>query len=345
MKHDESNMEYISILSVISAFAVVSLHTNGCFWEFSMERYWVTANILESLWYFAVPVFFMISGATLMDYDKKYNLIVYFKKRIHKTVVPFIFWSLFGLLFKFLTDKDYQISKVSLQDVWNGIFDTSFVPIYWFFIPLFICYLCIPVFAAIPDRKRKTVFSYMAGITFLCNAAVPFFIEVFQLKVSWPFHIDAMGGYLIFLVLGYLANSVYLSPKYRYVLYFSAALGLFAHIIGTYELSISAGKIIQTYKGYLNVPCIIYSVGIFFFIKENATKMTNYVGGTVEVLRKYTFAVYILHYFVMVSLVKWFHIPTHALGYRVIGPFIIGAICILLTFIIRKLPFGKFLLP
>lgn len=279
MKCDKHNIEYISILSVISAFAVVSLHTNGCFWEFSKERYWVTANILESLWYFAVPVFFMISGATLMDYDKKYDLRVYFQKRIHKTVVPFIFWSLFGLLFKFLADKGYPISKLSLEDVWNGIFNTSFVPIYWFFIPLFICYLCIPIFSAIPDRKRPVVFSYMAGITFLCNAVVPFVIEVFQLKVSWPFRIEAMGGYLIFLVLGYLENSVYLSPKYRYALYFLSACGLFSHIIGTYELSISAGKIIQTYKGYLNVPCIIYSVGVFIFIKANAAKMNNYVGG------------------------------------------------------------------
>lgn len=60
--------EYLTILSVISAIAVVMLHTNGCFWRFSYERYWFTANIIESVMYFAVPVFFMISGATLLDY-------------------------------------------------------------------------------------------------------------------------------------------------------------------------------------------------------------------------------------------------------------------------------------
>lgn len=72
------NIDYISLLSVISAFAVVSLHTNGCFWEFSTKRYWFTANILECLWYFAVPVFFMISGSTLIDFRKRYNLRTYF---------------------------------------------------------------------------------------------------------------------------------------------------------------------------------------------------------------------------------------------------------------------------
>lgn len=62
---------YIQILGVLSCLAVVVLHTNGCFWDFSYERYWLTANLIENLCYFAVPIFFMISGATLMDYRKR----------------------------------------------------------------------------------------------------------------------------------------------------------------------------------------------------------------------------------------------------------------------------------
>ena len=53
----------LTFIQVISALAVVTLHTNGCFWQFSAtERYWFTANIIECLCYFAVPVFFMITG-------------------------------------------------------------------------------------------------------------------------------------------------------------------------------------------------------------------------------------------------------------------------------------------
>ena len=43
--------EYISFLKVISALAVVLLHANGIFWIFSYERYWLTANIIESVFY------------------------------------------------------------------------------------------------------------------------------------------------------------------------------------------------------------------------------------------------------------------------------------------------------
>lgn len=59
---------YITFLSIVSAIAVVILHTNGCFWIFSNNRYWYTANIIECIFYFAVPVFFMITGITLMNY-------------------------------------------------------------------------------------------------------------------------------------------------------------------------------------------------------------------------------------------------------------------------------------
>lgn len=66
--NESSNLFYITVLNVLSALAVVGMHTNGCFWQFSRERWWFTANIIESVFYFAVPVFFMITGATLLDY-------------------------------------------------------------------------------------------------------------------------------------------------------------------------------------------------------------------------------------------------------------------------------------
>lgn len=67
---------YIQILGVIACLAVVAMHVNGCFWQFSYDRYWITANIIECICYFAVPIFFMISGATLLNYRKRYTTAV-----------------------------------------------------------------------------------------------------------------------------------------------------------------------------------------------------------------------------------------------------------------------------
>ena len=54
MDNYKSRKNYITLLSVVSAFAVVLLHSNGCFWSFSRERYWITANIIDAVFYFAI---------------------------------------------------------------------------------------------------------------------------------------------------------------------------------------------------------------------------------------------------------------------------------------------------
>ena len=65
---------YLDLLSIIAAFSVIILHVNGVFWEFSStQSYWKSALIIESVFYFAVPVFFMISGATLMNFYERYG--------------------------------------------------------------------------------------------------------------------------------------------------------------------------------------------------------------------------------------------------------------------------------
>lgn len=53
----KSKMQYLSFLNVISCIAVIMLHTNGCFWAFSHERYWVTANVIESVMYLPYQFF------------------------------------------------------------------------------------------------------------------------------------------------------------------------------------------------------------------------------------------------------------------------------------------------
>lgn len=39
-------IEYIDLANVIATFAVVFLHANSCFWDFSKERYWITADVI-----------------------------------------------------------------------------------------------------------------------------------------------------------------------------------------------------------------------------------------------------------------------------------------------------------
>lgn len=141
---------YIQILGVIACLAVVAMHVNGCFWQFSYDRYWITANIIECICYFAVPIFFMISGATLLNYRKRYTTAVFFKKRFGKTLVPFLIWSVISAIWYYIV---YHARPEGIREVVDGILNTRYVDIYWF---SQLCFPYICVSRSCPVFRRST---------------------------------------------------------------------------------------------------------------------------------------------------------------------------------------------
>jgi len=164
--------KYISVLTVISALAVVFLHANGCFWHFSYEKYWFSANIIECLFYFAVPVFYMITGVTLLDYSERYNTKTYIKKRFFKTFLPFIIWSIIGIFYT-KSIGGFHWRDVNFSWFVDVFMNTKLVHIYWFFIPLFSLYMFIPFIAKIPKIQRKNIFLYAILSMFILNVLLP----------------------------------------------------------------------------------------------------------------------------------------------------------------------------
>ena len=264
----------------------------------------------------------MISGATLLDFPERYGLKTYFKKRITKTVIPFFVWSLIALGFRVFFLKDLVLEGITVTTLWNLIVTTKIIGIYWFFIPLFCIYLCIPLFAVIPKEKKKEIFIYLTCCGLLLNTVIPFVLRVFHSPKAFPFHIDVVSGYLLYILLGYLITHVDFSRRIRYFVYACGFAGLLAHILGTYILSWEAGKIIDTFKGYNNLPCVFYSLAVFLLVKECAEKMPRCIERLVNFLDKYTFSIYILHWFVMQSLVHIFHLNTYSIfiGWVVLFP-------------------------
>ena len=82
--------DFITLASVIAALSVMLLHTNNCFWWMSVgDSRWPAANTIEAVFYFAAPLYFMISGATLMNYRDRYTTGQYFAKRALKILPAF----------------------------------------------------------------------------------------------------------------------------------------------------------------------------------------------------------------------------------------------------------------
>lgn len=343
----EKRVNYLSLISVVSSLAVVMLHTNGCFWIFSRERYWATANIIESVMYYAVPLFFMTSGATLIDYRDRYSTKTYFKKRIDKVFIPFIAWSIIGVVYRVIVGN-YQL-EFSISGIKNLILDllnTNIVEIYWFFIPLFSIYLSIPLLAAVERDSREKVFMFLICTGLFFNQIIPFICSVFNINYNSKIEVRVAGGYLIFLLLGYVLNKRVPAFKTRLLIYIMGIIGLIMHIVGTYVLSMKSGTIINLYKGYTNVPCVLYSIAMFVFLQQVGERIKNEkVIKCLDFLGKYTFPVYLMHWFVMDIIKRLFDVNIYSIVYRVATPFVIYAICIGITWCVRKIPVLRRILP
>lgn len=342
---EEKQISYISLLQVVSCCAVVFLHSNGCFWQFSTGRYWFTANIIESVFYFAVPVFFMITGITLINYPERYTLAEYLKRRAKKTLLPFIAWSLIGLLYLAAWEK-VSLSELTILDVIRKMMDTSIISIYWFFPPLFCIYLSIPLFAAVPKTIRIKVFSYLfvAGLTF--NCLVPFVNEIIHLDLPLMISVIPANNYLLYVIGGILFHERPTGKKARIAIYLLGALGLIAHITGTYILSLDAGMIVKTYKGYLNLPCVLYSFAVLtFFMNNEHFIMKGFSGTLINTIKGYTLPIYLMHWYLLDLMKIVSHIPSTSILYRLGAPFLVVPTCILLTWILRKIPIVKHIVP
>lgn len=341
-----TKQKFIMLESLISALAVVTLHTNGCFWNFSStESYWVSANAIESICYFAVPVFFMISGATNLDFFDKYSTGVFYWKRIKKTVIPYVFWSLMAMLY-LLALKRLDPATINLKYIIKGLSSFNMINLYWFFGPLFATYLSMPLFAAVQKERKNQVFTWLVILTFAFNILFPFILYHGKINYSFPLSVTVGSSYFIFIMLGYLLSKNEVKIPVRLILYVMSVTGVLIHLIGTYKLSMASGEVVGTFKGYTALPSIIYAPGIFVLIKQIALKIkSEKFWKAVERLNKYTFSLYLMQWFFIYTAENYTKINTFSLVYRLGAPFVMFAIIICITFVLRKIPVVRWIVP
>ena len=346
---DQNTRDFsLTFIQVICAIAVVTLHTNGCFWSFSAtERYWFTANIIECVFYFAVPIFFMITGITLLDYQDRYSTRDYFKKRAEKTLLPYVSWSMIGVLFLMVT-KRVAPENVTARWILNGLISTGgIINIYWFFQPLFCVYLSIPLFAAVEKKKKIETAKYLLLVGFSVNIVFPFLNSALNLGIEWPYRVAVIYDYLFWVCGGYYVYNNPPKKRQKGIIYILAIIGLMLHIVGTYTLSVKAGSIQSLYKGYNNVPCVLYTFGVFDLLKKIAGKIEKIssIKKLINFMGQYTFPVYLMHWFVIRIVNDLITIDTKSIVYRLLMPYAIYAVIMIVVWCMRKIPGVRKIVP
>lgn len=331
---------YFDVLNILASFGVIMLHCNGIAHTYSDSLAWYQALMVEVAFYWPVPIFFMLSGATLMGYRARYTTKDFFAKRCLRTVIPFIAWTLINAVYKGINPFE-----IGFRTFLNQCINTSIEGVYWFFIPLFAMYLAMPVLSLLKDHRR--ILWYMAGGAFMLTSLLP---PIFgYLKLSWNGSLAMLtaGGYLLYTLLDYLLATTDLNKKQRLLIY---GLGIFGAVLRygmTVLLSRQDGAINKTFFSYKEYYAVFLAVAVFVFFKyfKPLDKLAEHpkVAGAIKTISGCSFGIYLMHMIIYRELAKL--IPAGCWEWRLLVPFLIYAIALAVTFILKKIPLLKNIVP
>lgn len=187
------------IINIVSCFAVIMMHHSGIVHHYNGSNLWFLSLAVECICYFAVPCFFMLTGATLFRYDERYSTAEFFRKRIKRTIVPFLIWSFIWLILCLIIG-DIKVGELTIVGIIEGIINTKYQPVYWFFIPLFMIYLIMPLLSKAKDDIR--LIKYLIIVLFVLSPCVSLFCKIGGIEEN-PFISNRIFGPLFYVLCGY----------------------------------------------------------------------------------------------------------------------------------------------
>lgn len=331
---------YFDVLNIAAAFGVIMLHCNGRAHTYSETLAWYQALLVEVLVYWPVPIFFMLSGATLIGYRERYTTVDFFKKRLVRTGVPFVVWSVVSSFI-----KDINPFEIGLRTFFNKFITIGIENVYWFFIPLFSVYLSMPVLSLLANNRR--ILWYMAGGSFLLSSFVPLVIGYMGFWWNYSLTMLTCGGYLMYAILGYLLATEEFSKPKRLILYLLGLFGAVLRYVMTVLGSRRDGVIYKGFFSYTAYYAVFLAVAVFLFVKNSRLleriKQSSRFVSTIKTVSGCSFGIYLTHMIIFNILKEY--LPTNCWEWRLLVPFLIYAIGLLGVWILKKIPVLKHIVP
>lgn len=290
---------YFDILRIVSIFFVIVIHITSVGLRLceAATPAWSANWLLNGVSRWAVPVFFMVSGALFLEPSKELTLKKLYKKNIFRIVICIIVW---GFLYSLLDQYLYgTISAKSVLIAAYGIITGNTGYHLWFLYTLVMLYIAVPLFRLITCHASKRQLEYallMWGVFSLLIGQ----INAFAAEVGFdsnllpysPFVIAGYGGYFL---LGYYLSVYPLKGRIKTACYVLACLSVCA-IIGGKLLLLSVWEIesaaLELPLGVLSglIAAAIFTLAQNFKISDAAAPLLSFLG-------QRTFGIYLTHVF------------------------------------------------
>lgn len=271
--NERPHIQYFDGLRIIAALGVVFMHTAADRLRAGVDAEWHVLNVLTSLAFTAVPLFFMMSGYLLMTSSKTTDLSVLFRHRLPRLVIPLAGWTVVAVLWNAFRSFD-----LTPGGVWTRLVSSLYSPAMshlWYMYMLIVLYLISPILyggiQALSKQKYGNVFLFvlvaLVSLHTMLMAVLPEAAKPY-INLNLFSRLKILDGHLATFLLGYLLGSC--KKKIPNVLLaLGAAATLAAIVVGTWVLTVRTGEFNQRFQYQASGYVVVLSAFVFLLFKQN----------------------------------------------------------------------------
>jgi len=255
----------VDVIRTVAIVGVILLHSANDLTSQQMSWFeivrWNTVTVYQSIGRLGVPLFLLLTGALLLQPSKLTEPIgVFFKKRVARIGLPFIFWGAIYFAWDFLVVNKINNQPITTNSIIQGVLTGPYYQ-FWYLYLLLGLYLITPILRVVMAHASRDLIKYILILWFLGAAIVPTIALVTSLHLDT--NVLTITGYVGYFILGAYLLTVQISRS-KLALY--TAVGVTLTAIGTYVIAATVGGTeMYFFQGYLS-PTLIFAAASLFLL-------------------------------------------------------------------------------
>lgn len=323
----------IDLPRFISILAVVLIHTTTRTLE--MTHYQLNQTswtlLLHQITRFAVPLFFLISGFVLeLNHDNKVNYWQYFKKRLNRIFIPYVFWSAVYFYFVYTQHGSDFLSALIYGSASHQLYFIPALLVFYLIFPLFhwlyrfFAHKWVLLILAIVELWLLYADYYLHSLRFFYPLGVAFYnfyVFIFGMVISH--HHDQLIAFVKKWLAVLIPLTVFLGG---YIFYSGRSL---------YYQTSDIGYFYSNWR-----PQVLLYTLVFFAVFYYFFTVIRFNLAIIKTLSNLSFLVFFLHIIVLEKIWALIGTPPHpALWYDPIFFLFTASVSFLLAYFIHKIPY------
>lgn len=335
---------YFDVLRAIAPVFVVFIHAAVTF-----DTHNTQTHFLQEFGRWAVPIFFMISGALLLDPKKEIGIKKLWAKNIRRILVALLAWSIiYAILFTFFGNQEGSKAYLLGQNIVGGAYHM------WFLFSLLAIYIVLPFLRRI--TADRGLFGYALWVGLIACFALPFLDTIIVLiahltnnpflsgyiaggtifsRISTELRLFSLASYFLF---GYFLATEDFSKKMRFCIYGLGVVSAVVDLVWVFVGECALG--ITTTANYYFLPVLLMSGALFLAVRYALVRVKK-TPKIIGFMAKHSFGVYLCHLAILIFVVDKWNIIGNSLPMMLLGTSITYLISLAISWILSKIPILK----